>query len=111
MEVLKMYGYEISSDWYYKKYYETYEEPENSGDDFYDDFDPFGEDEIEKEEIAKAFKSTPKHGVYAHAYNKKLDNWKIKKMREKRYTLRAIAKQLGCSPNTIRNRLKKMGIG
>ena len=42
-----MSEYEISSDWYYKKYYEAYDEPENSGDDF-DDFDTLGEDEIKK---------------------------------------------------------------
>lgn len=38
-----MAEYEISSEWYYKKYYEAYDEPENSGDDFDEDFDPFDE--------------------------------------------------------------------
>lgn len=38
-----MAEYEISSEWYYKKYYEAYDEPENNSD-FDEDFDPFDED-------------------------------------------------------------------
>lgn len=82
------------------------------------DYDPFSEDdgvcsfedqEREREEERWVFENIPKHGVHAHAYKKKLDNLKMKELREKGCTYREIAVQLGCSPSTVRNRLRKMG--
>lgn len=64
----------------------------------------------EREDEKRAFESIPKHGVHAHAFKKGLDNLKMKELREKGLTYREIGKQLGCSPNTVRNRLKKMGV-
>lgn len=83
------------------------------------DYDPFSSDDgvyyfeddrREKEEEKWAFENIPKHGVHAHAYKKKLDNLKMKKLKEDGYTYRQIAKQLKCSPNTVRNRLIKLGV-
>lgn len=98
-------GYGLNLDDYYKKYYLG---DYGDHDVIDEDYDPFYDEEKEREEEARAFESIPKHGVHAHAYNKKLDNLKIKRLRKKGYTYREIAKQLGCSPNTVRNRLKKM---
>lgn len=101
---------------------------DNLDDYFYKNFDPYDEGEKEREDEAgafesiskqsdnlkereeekRAFESIPKHGVHAHAFKKGLDNLKMKELRKKNYTYREIAKQLGCSPNTVRNRLKKM---
>lgn len=74
-----------------------------------DYFDPFEDEEEEREEERWTFEAIPKHGVHAHAYKKELDNLKIKKLKKNGYTFREIAVQLGCSPSTVRNRLKKMG--
>lgn len=73
-----------------------------------DDFD-FFIDEEEREEERLAFGLTPKHGIYANAYKKGLDNYTMKRLRKKGYTYRQIAGKLGCSPSTVRNRLKKLG--
>lgn len=99
-------GYELNLDDYYKKYYLG---DYGDHDVIDEDYDPFYDEEKEREEEARAFESIPKHGVHAHAYNKKLDNLKIKRLRKKGYTYREIAKQLKCSPSTVRNRLKKLG--
>lgn len=102
---------------------------DNLDDYFYKNFDPYDEGEKEREDEAgalesiskqsdnskereeekRAFESIPKHGVHAHAFKKGLDNLKMKELRKKNYTYREIAKQLGCSPNTVRNRLQKLG--
>lgn len=74
-----------------------------------DDFDPFYDEETEREEERWAFENVPKHGIHAHAYKKELDNLRMKKLREKGYSYRKIGKHLGCSPSTVRNRLKKLG--
>jgi len=74
-----------------------------------EEFDPFYDEEIERARELRAFDEVPKHGFHAHAYNRKLDNLKMRKLRNKGYTYRQIAKQIGCSPSTVRNRLKKMG--
>lgn len=95
-------------DWYNYNYGE--DNTSNRYDDD-DDFDPFEDVEREREEEKWAFESVPKHGVYAHAYKKELDNHKIRELRKKGYTYRQIAEQLKCSPSTVRNRLKKLGEG
>lgn len=82
----------------------------DDSDPFYDDSDPFYDEMMERKEEKAIFSAIPKHGVYAHAYRKDLDNLKIKKLWEKNYSYRAIGKQLGCSPNTVRNRLSKLGL-
>ena len=97
----------IYQDWY------SDNEDVNMDDFLYDeneDFDPFGDEAQEREEERWGFEKVPKHGVHAHAYKKNLDNVRMKRLRERGYTYRQIGKQLGCSPSTVRNRLKKMGI-
>lgn len=74
-----------------------------------DDYDPFQEEENRWFE-SRAFDFVPKHGFHAHAYKKQLNNLKMIRLREKGKSYREIAKQLNCSPSTVRNRLKKMGI-
>lgn len=97
----------LYQDWY------SDNEDVNTDDFLYDeneDFDPFGDEAQEREEERWDFEKVPKHGVHAHAYKKSLDNVRMKRLRERGCTYRQIGKQLGCSPSTVRNRLKKMGI-
>lgn len=87
---------------------EDWECPWGDGDsepfDDNDDYDERFMSELER----KKFRETPKHGIYAHAYKKQLDNVKIMTLRDQGKSLREIAVALGCSPSTIRNRLKKL---
>ena len=82
--------------------FDEYEESEYDDDDFSEERDRYLEQQT--------FSSVPKHGIHAHAYKKGLDNLEMMKLRGERKTYREIAKQLGCSPSTVRNRMKKMGV-
>ena len=64
-------------------------------------------DELAEEE---AFKKVPKHGCHAPAYKKEIDNMKLLELWRKNYSLRRIAKALGCSVGTVHNRLKKLNL-
>ena len=50
------------------------------------------------------------YGKNAHAYDSDIDNIAIIQLREEGKTLREIAELLDCSPSTIRNRLKVLGM-
>lgn len=80
--------------------FDQYEENDYDDDHFEEERDRYLEQQT--------FSSVPKHGFHAHAYKKKLDNLMMMKLREEGKTYRAIAKQLGCSPSTVRNRIKKI---
>lgn len=97
------WGYDINSPFYEG---DGGDDPlADDGDD--DDYDQYEDDELKAIEKI-AFGEIPKHGIHAHAYKKELDNIRIKKLWEKGNTYRQIAKQLKCSPSTVRNRLKKL---
>ena len=91
-------------------------------DDFYTDrpfggsdkefcMDPDVEEHLINKQLEKeCFENKPKHGKFASAYSHDIDNIKIIQLRENNCTLREIAKHFNCSPSTIRNRLRKMGM-
>lgn len=76
-----------------------------------DDYNPFEEYDhlVHQRIIDRAFNGIKGHGFDAHAYKATLDNEKILELKDKKVSLRGIARQLGCSPNTIKYRLGKMG--
>ncbi len=57
----------------------------------------------------ETFENQRLHGKQAHAYKHEYDNVKIMLLREDGKTYREIAKIIGCSPSTVRNRLRKLG--
>lgn len=64
-------------------------------------------DELEHREWErKCFEGRKGYGKDAHAYDHDIDNVVIMQLREDGKTLREIAELFGCSPSTIRNRLK-----
>lgn len=50
--------------------------------------------------------SPSKHGYCAPAYRRDLDVENMCQLKKKGYSYRRIARELGCSPNTVRSRLK-----
>ena len=66
-------------------------------------------DELEHKEIEKIFSDKKGTGVEAHAYRHNLDNNLILQLWRQGWTLRKIGAELKCSPNTVRNRIQKMG--
>lgn len=68
------------------------------------------EAEMEKILEERAFGRMPKHGKFAHAYKHDIVNGVIIQLRGEGKTLREIAERFECSPSTIRNRLKIMGM-
>lgn len=75
------------------------------------DIDLDVEDHIMNKQLEKeSFENKPGHGKFAPAYSHDIDNIRIIQMRESACTLREIAKEFSCSPSTIRNRLRKMGM-
>lgn len=72
------------------------------------------QEELETEQLDKHieehyFTEIKGCGYFAPAYKKSLDNQKMIKLRREGNSLRKIAEILGCSPSTVRNRLKKLG--
>ena len=68
-------------------------------------------DELEKkerlEQERRAFEGKRLQGKNAHAYKHGLDNQKIYSLKVEGKSYREIGRLLGCSPNTVRNRLNK----
>ena len=101
--------------------YECDEYCKESGSDNWDPFDTsnINEDEWESEDVEyrmmlelerMCFEERKRCGKNAHAYDFNIDNIAIIQLREEGKTLREIAELFGCSPSTIRNRLKILGI-
>lgn len=68
-------------------------------------------DKLEKkerlEQERRAFEGKRLQGKNAHAYKHGLDNQKIYSLKVEGKSYREIGRLLGCSPNTVRNRLNK----
>lgn len=64
-----------------------------------------------KELEKRLFEGEPKHGKFAHAYKRDIDNLLISQLRAEGKSYREIAARFGCSPSTIRNRNKKLNGG
>lgn len=64
------------------------------------------EQKQKEREQPTAKRSPSKHGDCAPAYRRELDVCKMYQLSKKGYSYRKIAELLGCSPNTVRNRLK-----
>lgn len=56
------------------------------------------------------FEERKGYGKNAHAYDSDIDNIAIIQLRDEGRTLREIAELFDCSPSTIRNRLKVLGM-
>lgn len=72
--------------------------------------DEAAENRMLRELERRCFEEQKGKGKLAHAYNHDYDNIVIIQLREKGKTLREIAELLDCSPSTIRNRLKILGM-
>lgn len=85
------------------------------GDGYGDDPEiEWGTEEMEYQSLLELerryFEKRKGYGKNAHAYNSDINNIAIMQLRDEGKTLREIAELLGCSPSTIRNRLKILGL-
>lgn len=62
------------------------------------------------EEDLKKKRSVFEHGDHAPAFRRDLSNIEMLQLRLKGYSYRRIGEVLGCSPNTVKNRLKGNGL-
>ena len=73
-----------------------------------DDSDSEYYDHLQEMEMQKWWEQQQKEqrrSIYASAYRKDLSTEEMVRLRSKGYSLRRIARELQCSPNTVKNRL------
>lgn len=83
-----------------KKFWEAY------GVDYASDVNTQKNDSDEELQPPQEQKRPVKDGVEASAFRQDLSTEMMVILRKKNYTYRQIAEKLGCSPSTVRNRLK-----
>ena len=83
-----------------KKFWEAY------GVDYASNVNKLKNDSDKETQPLEPQKRPVKTGVEASAFRQDLSTEMMVYLRKKNYTYRQIADKLGCSPNTVRNRLK-----
>ena len=99
-----LWNYDSAVDW--NDCYETsWEVDEEQEEEKYEKMIEEHEEQQNKEIEIRAFRDVAGQGVHAPAFRDDLDTLEMIKLK-KRFSLREIGRKLGCSPNTVKNRIK-----
>ena len=81
---------------------------DGSEPDDFDNTDDWDDEQMYRCMEHERFENKPGFGKYAPAYKHELDNVEMQQLRENGSSYRQIAKRHGCSPSTVRNRIRKL---